>query len=58
MNTSPERREGGLPILRQTGCRIGQHVFVWTGVTHTTTKLPPDHLPCQCGLLTYAEVSA
>lgn len=40
--------ERGLPIHKKTQCKVGCHIFVWTGPA-------PKNLTCDCGLLEYAE---
>lgn len=49
--------ERGLPIMRDTGCRVGLHIFVWSGVWHSTSQRPEPHQPCLCGITTYGEAS-
>jgi hypothetical protein len=46
-------RETGFHILRDTGCKVGNHTFTWSGVwTHPE---PPQNLRCNCGLYSYTE---
>lgn len=49
--------ERGMRIMEETGCRVGAHVFVWTG-TMQGSDAPPAFLRCLCGLLEYPPVAA
>ena len=43
-------RLAGAPIVRQTNCRVGAHVFTWTGLdTPKHKEVPPPGTDCECG---------
>ena len=50
----------GLRILKDTGCRVGTHLWVWTAANSTETMplIPPDpeHAVCLCGRHRWTEV--
>lgn len=43
------------PILRYTGCRVGNHVWTWTGGLGPD---PPPSARCQCGLYSWDKYPA
>ena len=44
-------KERGMPIARTTGCRVGGHVWTWTG----PTDAPAEGALCECRMYTWAE---
>lgn len=48
--------ERGLPIMLQTKCKVGTHMFVVAGAAGSK-GLPERDQRCDCGLVTFAEVS-
>lgn len=44
-------RERLLPILKDTGCKTGQHMFVTSGIVASTKDLPAPNTLCNCGML-------
>lgn len=57
MNTKTdlEKREKGLPILKQTLCKTGNHVFIFA-TSSAGSQIPPDDLRCNCGMYRYEEL--
>ena len=48
-------REIGMPILRETSCRVGQHEFSFTVTGDTSGAIPPFG-KCFCGMYAISEV--
>ena len=51
MNNDPKL--DGAPILKETFCRIGAHMFIFTGTSDKETV--PAFIKCNCGTYTYSE---
>ena len=50
----PKMDQSAAKILRDTGCRVGTHVFVWAG---GSVGRPAPSLQCNCKLYTWDEWS-
>ncbi len=48
-------RETGAPILKDTPCRVGMHVFIWAGGDTLRTEPLYPAWPCDCGMYTWEE---
>lgn len=48
-------KDAGLPIVKRTACRVGAHVFTYTG--YQWLPEPADTLVCDCGLVTYGDTA-
>ena len=48
--------ETGMPIVKQTNCKVGQHVFIWvsSGLSRESRE-PMSWTRCDCGLKTWRE---
>lgn len=57
MSESAAAAERGLPILRDTGCKVGAHVFVWYSAHGGELPHHPEQR-CLCGLVTWEESHA
>ena len=58
------KREQGLPILIESGCFIGRHMFLYTGGGYYYTDVDSKELihscaqlRCKCGLYTWEEIA-
>ena len=58
------KKEQGLPILIESGCFIGQHIFIHTGAGYCYTTIDSNELKysklfqrCNCGLYTWEEIA-
>ena len=49
-------QERGMPIMLATKCKVGTHMFVVAGAA-SSKGLPERDQRCDCGLVTFAEVS-
>ena len=48
--------EMGMPIVKQTNCKVGQHAFTWVsfGLSRESRE-PMPWTRCDCGLKTWEE---